>query len=103
MNKSSFETSAGSPACKLYGQPNFQSPVKEINEMQNGKVQDINDVEVMSVAVTQGYEAILYYNDKPHTYGAGDHKVIHAPHHKVKVDKVQIVESVDYWPGDDRR
>jgi hypothetical protein len=99
-DKSGFEASAGTLACKLYGKPNLQQDVKDINEVQNGKVQHINDVEVMSVAVTQGYEAILYYNDKPHTYGAGIHNVIHAPHHKAKVDKVQIVESVEYWPAD---
>ncbi|KAF9273057.1 hypothetical protein BGZ74_004924 [Mortierella antarctica] len=99
-DKSGFETSAGALACKLYGKPNLQSPVKDIKEVQNGKVQDINDVEVMSVDVAQGYEAILYYNDKPHTYAAGRHNVIHAPHNKVKVDKVQIVESIDYWPAD---
>ncbi|KAF9311143.1 hypothetical protein BG000_004428, partial [Podila horticola] len=99
-DKSGFESSAGALACKLYGRPNLQQDVKDIHEIQNGKVQSIHDTEVMSVAVTQGYEAILYYDGKPHTYGPGNHNVIHAPHHKVKVDKVQIVESVDYIPAD---
>ncbi|KAG0291634.1 hypothetical protein BGZ97_005831 [Linnemannia gamsii] len=101
-DKSGFETSAGAPACKLYKKPNLKEGAGNINEIQNGKVQNIpGGVEVMSVDVTQGYEAILHYNGKSYTYGPGAHNVIHAPHHKVKVDSVQIVESADYLPADD--